>query len=328
MMEKVILGKTGLEVSRLGFGGLFFVSEQPEQQNETFEKAIQMGINYVDTAPGYGDSERILGGILKEIKNPLVISTKLGYKPEPFEPKNKDLLRRSVENSLKLLHRDCIDILFIHEPDRPRQFDWWTDMDSFSGPVTELIDELKKEGLIKYSGLGGTTAYELARIIKTGKFDVVLTAFNYSLLWREAEHAILPEAAALNMGIIAASPLQQGALAVRYDNEVKNGAPWMSPPRRMQYKALYSFLDETGYSLAELGIRFILSNPLISCILMGPRSIKELEENVAAVEKGPLPEDVLKRLNEIVSMVPFRPCEEPFFLPFNRPYRWPGAANR
>lgn len=327
-MEKVILGKTKLEVSRLGFGGLFFVSEQPRQQKETFIKAIQTGINYVNTAPGYGDSERILGGILKEIKSPLVLSTKLGYKPEPFEPQNKNFLRRSVENSLKLLHRDCIDILFIHEPDRPRQFDWWSDMDNFSGPVTELIDELKKEGLIRYLGLGGTTAYELARIIKTGKFDVVLTAFNYSLLWREAEQAILPEAAALNMGIIAASPLQQGALAVRYDNEIKNGAPWMSPPRRKQYKALYSFLDETGYSLAELGIRFVLSNPIISCILMGPRSISELEENITAVEKGPLSADVLKRLDEIAAMVPFRPYEEQFGLPFNRSCCWPGAANR
>ena len=69
------------------------------------------------------------------------------------------------------------------------------------------------QGLVRFTGLGGTTAYEIVPVMRTGKFDVVLTAFNYSLLWREAQIAVLPTAVSLGMGIIIGSPLQQGALA-------------------------------------------------------------------------------------------------------------------
>jgi aryl-alcohol dehydrogenase-like predicted oxidoreductase len=123
----------------------------------------------------------------------------------------------SVKKSLRLLNRDRIDILMIHEPDRPAQYDWWSDPERYHGPVMDVLEQLKDEGIIGFTGLGGTTAYELADIIRTDHFDVVLTAFNYSLLWREAEHEILPAANKLNMGIIIGSPLQQGALAHRYN---------------------------------------------------------------------------------------------------------------
>jgi aryl-alcohol dehydrogenase-like predicted oxidoreductase len=91
-----------------------------------------------------------------------------------------------------------------------------------------VLEELKQQGLVRFTGLGGTTAYEMARLIRTGKFDVVLTAFNYSLLWREAEREVLPAAIEHDMGIVIGSPLQQGSLARRYDDEVRSGAPWLS----------------------------------------------------------------------------------------------------
>jgi len=167
--------------------------------------------------------------------------------------------------------------------------------------------------------LGGITAYEMAPIIRTGRFDVVLTAFNYSLLWREAEHEVLPAAKQQHMGIVIGSPLQQGALARRYDDAIRNGAPWLNLPRRKQFRALYDLLDEIQMPIAEAGIRFVISNPDISCTLMGARSIKEVELNVAAIEKGPLPPDVLKRLDAIAAMVPFRPLQEPpYFMPFDK----------
>jgi len=168
----------------------------------------------------------------------------------------------------------------------------------------------------------------MAHIINTGRFDVVLTAFNYSLLWREAEIAVIPAARANNMGIIAGSPLQQGALARRYDEQIAHGARWLSPPRRHQYKALYSLLDELGMSIIELSMRFVISNPDISCVLTGARTPQELKENLTAVEKGPLSADVLRRLDELYEMVPFRPFEEPFGLPFNGEYRGAGMAGR
>src|SRR5439155_25082484 len=136
----------------------------------------------------------------------------------------------SVEQSLKLSKRDYIHILMIHEPDRPAQYDWWTDKEAFYGPVLEVLDALKKSGVIRFTGLGGTTAYEIARIIKTGRFDVVLTAFNYNVLYREAEIEVLPAAKVQGMEIIIGSPLQQGAQARRYDDTARAGAPWLTSP--------------------------------------------------------------------------------------------------
>ncbi len=328
-MKQRTLGTTGLKVSELSLGGgQFYIGSTVEQVREVVEAAFSAGINYIDTAARYGESEKLLGQAFADVGQPCIISTKLGGYPEPFDPRDPEALRASVRHSLQLLGRDYIDILMIHEPDRPRFFDWWTDWEHFTGPVLEVMDELKAEGIIRFTGLGGTTAYELPHIINTGRFDVVLTAFNYSLLWREAEIAVLPAAKANNMGIIIGSPLQQGALARRYDEQIAHGARWLSPPRRHQYKALYSLLDEIGISIVELAMRFVISNPDISCVLTGARTAQELEENVAAVEKGPLPVDLLEQLDEIYQMVPFRPSEEPFGLSFNSEYRGPGLPGQ
>ncbi|MDP6996874.1 MAG: aldo/keto reductase [Candidatus Poribacteria bacterium] len=327
-MEQRLLGRTGLPVSLLGMGGLF-VSQvgggDRDQACQAVHRALELGVNYVDTAPGYADSEEVLGLALEGTSQPYLISTKLGGHPQPFNPKDRDLLRRSVENSLRLLKRDTIDILMIHEPDRPGQYDWWDSYDTYHGPVSEVLAELKSEGIIRFTGLGGTTAYQLHPIIDTGHYDVVLTAFNYSLLWREAELEILPTARRHNVGVVIGSPLQQGALAQRYA-EVETGARWLSSPRQRQFQVLYDFLDEIELSLPELALRWVISNPDISTTLMGARSVEEVEKNVAAVNAGPLPAEMLTRLKEIAEMVPFRPFEEPFGLPFNRDYNGPGHA--
>jgi aryl-alcohol dehydrogenase-like predicted oxidoreductase len=326
------LGRTGIDVSELAMGGLFVsrIGGEFEQSKAAVLRAFELGVNYVDTAPGYANSEEVLGGILEHAETPFVLSTKLGGRPQPFNAQDRDGLMASVEESLRLLKRDCIDILMIHEPDRPRQYDWWTDWENVQGPVLELLDDLKKDGTIKFTGLGGTTAYEMAHLIRSGKFDVVLTAFNYSLLWREAEIEVLPAAREQNMGIVIGSPLQQGALARRFDDQVAGGAMCLSKPRREQFQALYALLDELNMPLPELALRFVVSNPDVSCVLMGARSPREVEENAAAIERGPLPADVMRRLDEIAAMVPFRPFEEPFGLGWmlNAPgsYKGPGQA--
>lgn len=316
------LGKTGIEVSELSLGGLFVSSHGGAfaQGRAATLRAFELGVNYVDTAPTYRDSEEVLGKVLPEVKQPFYLSTKIGGRPQPFEPQNPDHLRQSVEESLRLLGRDHIDLLMVHEPERPGFYDWWSDRDNYIGPVLDLLQELKEQGTIKFTGLGGTTAYAMAPIMATGRFDVVLTAFNYSLLWREAEHAILPTAKELGMGVVVGSPLQQGVLSRHHDEEVQNGPTWMSPPRRRQLLALYSFLDEIDLSLPEISLRFVLSNPDISCTLMGARSEQEVELNIAAADRGPLAPEILQRLDEIVQMVPFRPTDEPGCLPLGREY--------
>jgi aryl-alcohol dehydrogenase-like predicted oxidoreductase len=329
-MQKRILGKTGLPVSELSMGGLFVASFAGdfERAKAAVYRALDLGVNYIDTAPGYADSEEVLGRILDGVKAPYFLSTKIGGRPQPFNPRDKEALMTSLHESLRLLKRETIDILIIHEPDRPGQYDWWTDYEAVQGPVLEFLDEVKQKGLIRFTGLGGTTAYEMTPLIESNQFDVVLTAFNYSLLWREAEHEVLPAAIRNHYGIIIGSPLQQGALSQRFDEEVSRKPIWLSKPRQEQYQALYKFVDELGIPLPELAIRFVISNPAISTTLMGAKSPQEVEQNAGAVEKGPLPGDVLKRLDEIAAMVPFRPFEEPFGLPFGRTYKGPGMAGR
>ena len=338
-MNTRILGRTGLRTSELGLGGLF-VSQHGaalDQGIETIRHALKSGINFVDTAAAYLDSEAVIGQALEGVNQtgdgqPLILSTKLGRRvvegqAQPFDPKDAAQLRQSLETSLRLLRREAVDILMIHEPDRPREYAWWDSWENTRGPVLQVLDEFKREGKIRFTGLGGTTAYEMVTPMRSGHFDVVLTAFNYSLLWREAEIAVLPAARELNMGVVAGSPLQQGALAKRYDDEIES-ATWLSPPRRAQFRALYAFLDEINLPIAEVALRFVLSNPDVSTVLMGARSPAEVDLNIAATEKGALSAEVLARLKTIAEMVPFRPYEEPFALPFGRAYAGTGAAGR
>ncbi len=328
-MDYRTLGRTELEVSLLGMGGLFVSragGDDRERAYEAVHRALELGVNFVDTAPSYLDSEEVLGEALAGVSRPVILSTKLGGRPQPFDARNLDHLEYSFAQSLKLLGRDAVDILMVHEPDRPGQSDWWTDWESFTGPVTEYLAELKAEGLIRFTGLGGTTAYVMAGICATGQYDVVLTAFNYSLLWREASIAVIPEAVRQNMGLIIGSPLQQGWLARRFDEEVGSGAKWLSPSRREQFRALYGLLDELGMPITDLAIRWVISNPDVDTVLMGARSAQEVEMNVAAVNAGPLPDAVMARLEEIGAMVPFRPSDEPFGCGFGRGYRGPGHA--
>ncbi|MCE5237664.1 aldo/keto reductase [bacterium] len=328
-MEYRTLGRTGLEVSLLAMGGLFVSKAGGDDRPRAYDaihRALELGVNYVDTAPSYLDSEEVLGEGLEGVTQPYIISTKLGGKPQPFNAKDLDQLKFSFAESLRLLKRDRVDILMVHEPDRPGQHDWWTDWESFTGPVTEYLAELKREGLVQWTGLGGTTPYILAAICATGQYDVVLTAFNYSLLWREAAIAVIPEAVKQNMGVVCGSPLQQGWLAKRFDEQVNNKPPaWLSPPRRAQFQALYALLDDLQMPITDLAIRWVISNPDVDTTLMGARSVAEVEMNVAAVEAGPLPADIMARLEEIGAMVPFRPFNEPFGCGFYG-YRGPGVG--
>ncbi len=325
------LGKTDLMVSRLGLGGLF-VSKLGSDLNgakAAVHRALELGINYVDTAPGYLDSEEVLGACLEGVPQPFFLSTKLGGRPQPFNPRSKEQLYASLSESLRLLKRDSIDILFIHEPDRGGQYDWYESWDSFHGPVNEVLADLKARRLIRYTGLGGTTVYQMERIIEKANYDVLLTAFNYSLLFREAGDELMPSAKAKGMGIVAGSPLQQGWLSEKFDDIIQHSPPaWLSRRRGEQMLRLYGYVDRLGLPLLEVALRFVLSNPLIDTVLSGSRSKEEVEMNVKIAEKGPLSTSVLAELDDIAAMVPFRPFEEPFGAAFRsqETYHGPGMA--
>jgi aryl-alcohol dehydrogenase-like predicted oxidoreductase len=308
------LGKTGLQVGELSLGGAFVTgSEQGfDGALPVVRRALGLGMNLADTSADYGDSEEALGKALDEIDAPCIVSTKLGAPSgwSDFDPKNMDQLRAVVERSLKNLRRDVIDILMVHEPDRPGQLDWYDDDVTFHGPVVELLQQLKEDGVIRYTGIGGTAVYEMTRIVEAGGYDVVLTAFNSSPLWRDALETIIPAAQKQDMGVFLGSPTQQGWLVKKYP-QVYDGARWLSPQRRTQLQALYAFVDEIGIELPVLCLRWALGLEGVSTVLTGPRNVAQLEQNMQAVEQGPLPEDVSKRLDEIYQMLPHRPFEEP-----------------
>jgi aryl-alcohol dehydrogenase-like predicted oxidoreductase len=329
-MRTRTLGRTGIRVGELSLGTCFATGGPDGFRGAVpiVRRAFEGGITLVDTSADYGDSEAALGAALHELNHPCTISTKIGPRTgEAFDARGKPGLRRVVEESLALLHRDTLDTLMIHEPDRPGQFDWFADPMRFHGPVTELLAELRAEGLIRFTGIGGTTVRQLALLAETGEYDVVLTAFNSSPLWREALEGVLPAAAAHDMGVMLASPTQQGWLAQRFDEAVRHGARWLHPLRRAQLLALYDLLDETGIEIPALCIRWAIAVPGVSTVLTGPRAVAQLEQNLAAAEAGPLPPDVATRLDEIAAMLPMRPYGEPFFCALGDASYWgPGPA--
>ncbi|VTU00085.1 aldo keto reductase : Aldo/keto reductase OS=Rhodopirellula baltica SH28 GN=RBSH_03139 PE=4 SV=1: Aldo_ket_red [Gemmataceae bacterium] len=330
-MRRRVLGRTEIEVGEIGFGGLFASRLGPgvAESRAAVLRALDLGVNFFDTAPGYADSEAVLGRILREVRGPVVVSTKLGGRPAPFDPRDACLLVRSAEESLRALGRDAIDVLFVHEPDRPQQYDWWADPDRAAGPVVEALDSLKRRGLVRFTGLAGTTVTELTHLVRAGDFDVVLTAFNYSPLYREAVRTVVPAARRKNMGVVLGSVLHQGAFGRRYDDVVRRRPVWLSDARRDQILAFYALLDDAGIPVADLCLRFALSSDAPSVVLVGPKTARHVEAAAAAAAQGPLPPDVLEQLDRIAAMVPFRPFEEPMILPFDRPagYTGPGAAN-
>lgn len=328
-MQQRRLGRTELDISVLSIGGLYTSSlgGGTSESRRIMQRATELGINALDTAPAYADSEATIGEAISDLDAPLIITTKLGGRPQPFDAQDAGQLRHSVDESLRLLKRDHIDILMIHEPDRAQQYSWWTSYDPLDGPALEVMEDLKAAGKIRFTGLAGTTVTEMTALVNSQRFDVVLTAFNYNVLFREAEDTVIAAATAADMGIVSGSAFGQGFLTRRADAELTTRPVWLSEARAAQMQAYYALLDDAGMPAHELCLRFVISNPHISTIPIGCKTMEHLEASVAAVEKGPLPADILSRLDEIAAMLPTRPYEEPMILPFGRNYCGPGIAN-
>jgi aryl-alcohol dehydrogenase-like predicted oxidoreductase len=323
------LGTTGINVSHLGLGGLFTSSlgGGVTETRKMLEMAKYHGINYIDTAPGYADSEAILGEAIRGMQNEFVICTKFGGRPQPFNPQSKDHLRLSFEESLKHLGRSHIDVLLIHEPDRPQQFPWWTNYSPLEGPVLDYLNELQQRGNLTAKGLAGTTTTEMNYLVKQQNFEVLLTAFNYNILLREANVDLIPEANKIGMGIIVGSIFGQGFLSSRYDQDLDAPAPWLSTVRRSQFQGLYKLVDKWEISLPELCLRWPLKDSRLSTILIGAKNVTQLEKSIEAYHKGPLPEELYLELDKLAAMLPYRPYEEPMILPFGKTYHGPGLTN-
>ena len=315
-LAKRRLGRTGLQVTELGLGGVFVRTAvtAPGEGVRVVRRALELGVNYLDTSPLYGDSQQVLGEALQDVTAPYLLGTKCGrWEWETGPYRSLDAFKRQFEQTLRDLRRDEFDILYIHEADWAP---YWTDMSvprttqflepdaeyDFDGaPVAAFLRWVKGQRMTRFLGISGNNAHLLAKVLREMEtpIDVVLTAFQYSLLWRNAPHELFPLAAELDVGVVLGAPLQQGRLAQVYPEWVRTPPEWMDEDLRARYARLYAIHAETGLSLAELAIRFLLRDRRFASVIPGAASIEQIEENVRCATAGPLPDELHAKLDAL-----------------------------
>lgn len=315
-IEQRPLGRTGRGITGLGLGSVF-VSEHATGRDEgirVVHRALELGINYIDTAPFYGNAQEVLGEALAGRSESYLLGTKCGrwdWQTGPF--RDVDAFKAQFEQTLRDLRRDRVDILYIHEADW-RVF--WCDeepprttshisvdetYDYAGAPVTQFLLWAREQGLATHLGISGNNAHLLAKVVREFDLpiDVLLVAFQYSLVWRNAPVHLLPVTRELGCGVVAGAPLQQGHLAVPREEWLADPPKWMSDDLRDRFAELYAIQRETGLSLAELAVRFLLADNDLASVIIGAATVSELEENVASATAGPLPAELHGRLDAL-----------------------------
>jgi aryl-alcohol dehydrogenase-like predicted oxidoreductase len=287
------LGRSGLIVPALalggaGFGGVFGGAEE-EAAIETVRYALAQRINYFDTSPYYQQSERRLGLALEGIKREdIVLSTKTGTHPERFQDYSWDATMWSVENSLKLLGTDYIDLLLVHDPH---------DMAPVFAPhgALDALESLRGQGVIKAIGLGQREHEFHRRAIESGRFDVILTFYDYNPV-RTTAQPLLELAARHNTGVLNGAVLLFGLLAGNPDTP----ATTLRFPEREHQAArrLYQWCGARDIPIQAVALQFSLRQPAIHCTLTGAKTPQELEENLRAATL-PLPDLIWREIAEL-----------------------------
>lgn len=292
------LGKTELQVPALSLGGAAFGgvygAVADAEGVAAVEYALSHGINYIDTSPLYGESERRIGIALRGVpRSEYTLSTKTGTHPERRGDFSWDGTLWSVENSLRLLGTDYVDILLVHDPD---------DIEPVFAPhgALEALEHLKSQGVIGAIGLGQRRHDWHRRAIGSGRFDVILTFNDYHPVRTTALTGGLLEAAkAHDIGVLNGSPLAHGLLV---GNDPRNLPPEVQPRHgeRERHAAarLYDFAQQHGVPVNAVALQFSLRQPLIHCTLSGSRTPAELAQNLDAVLM-PLPETLWDELDTL-----------------------------
>ena len=319
-MQKRRLGRTGLEVSVLGYGagavGGLFTKGTAADQRRAAARAIEAGINYFDTASTYGagDSERNLGRALASLKADVIVGTKFRL-AAPHRADVAGFVAQSLEDSLKRLGRDHVDLLQLHNPLVAMDSGDRLSIDIALNEVVPALEKLKKAGktrFIGFSGVGEPPA--LHQAVESKLFDTVQVVYN--ALNPSAGGSLpkgtpgldygrlLDKAKAADMGTIIIRALAGGALSGSTDRHplamqqvppIGSALDFATDVARAQ--ALEPLVGEAGAeSLTELAERFVISHPGVSTMLIGYSTLQHLDEAIAAVNKGPLPEKVLKKI--------------------------------
>jgi D-threo-aldose 1-dehydrogenase len=299
-LSKVYLGKTRLQVTRLGIGGaaLGGLFEDPSEQiaTRTVQRAIELGINLFDTAPLYGAGKselRIGRGLASCERDSYVLATKVGYTLVPEEQADKniyfpfenppplrpivdltyDAAMRSVEESLNRLGIGYIDILHIHDPDD--HFDV-----AMKGAYV-AADKLRREGVVGAVGLGVTNAETLVRFVKAGEFDCCLLAGRYTLLDHAALHEALPLSEKKQVSIIIGGPYNSGILATGAVPGAKYNYVAANPAILEKVRQIEEICLKYDVPLKAAALQFPLAHAAVASIIPGARSEAEVDENFA-----------------------------------------------
>ena len=315
-MEHRHLGRTGVSVSKLCLGTMMFGAWGNPDHDDSIRiihAALDAGINFVDTADVYsaGESEQIVGKALKDRRDDVVLATKVNM-PMGEDPNRRGNSRRwiirEVEDSLRRLDTDWIDLYQIHRPDPS------TDIEETLGALTDLV----QQGKVRYIGSSTFPAAEIVEAQWAAR-DRRLQRFvseqpPYSMLVRGIEADVLPTCARFGMGVIPWAPLASGWLSGRW----RKGSDLPGSTRAERLPARYDLslpgnqrkldaveqlaqlADEAGIPLIQLAIAFVLNHPAVTAPIIGPRTMEHLESQLPAADVA-LDDALLDRIDEIVA---------------------------
>ncbi|WP_018637805.1 aldo/keto reductase [Parafrankia elaeagni] len=314
-MDHRVLGRTGVRVSPLCLGAMMFGDWGNQDHDDSIKiihRALDAGINFIDTADVYsaGESEQIVGKALAGRRDDVVLATKL-FMPMGPDTNQRGLSRRwiitEVENSLRRLGTDWIDLYQVHRPDPS------TDIDETLGALTDLV----RAGKIRYFGSSTFPAHEVVEAQwvaeRRHRERFVTEQPPYSLLVRGIEADLLPVAQKYGLGVLPWSPLAGGFLSGRYKRgggevtstrtaRVPNRYDLSLPANQRKVEAAIAFGDlaaEAGITLIELALAFVLRHPAVTSAIIGPRTMEHLESQLTAADVV-LDTATLDRIDEIV----------------------------
>lgn len=318
-MKYVKFGNTGMDVSRICLGcmsfgkpgkenGVFPWAKDYEDGKELFKRAIELGINYFDTANVYqmGSSEEITGRYIKDFgldRDEIVVATKVNFEMRPGRPNGGGSSRKNImaeiDHSLKRLQLDYVDLYQIHRLDAN------TPMEE----IMEALHDVVKAGKARYIGASTIFAWQLERmqnIAEThGWTKFVSLQPQYNLLYREEEREILPLCRDRKMAVVPWSPLAGGRTTRPWGTQtartkIDDVSPmvWTEKTAAAD-KAVVDNLEqvakELGYSMAQTSLAWMLSKPYITAPIVGTTAVKHIEEAVSALDIK-LDDEIIKRL--------------------------------
>ncbi len=308
------LGRLGYEVAALGLGGAWLGvipgadrDTQDAAAAEAIYRATELGIDYLDTSPHYGESERRIGLSLSRPhpeggrwRDRFRLVTKAGTHPTRRGDYSADGIRWSVENSLRMLQTDYLDAVLIHDPLRMTQV-------LEPGGGIDTLARLREEGLIGATGIGVHGHAQLKAAILDGRFDIIQTTYDYSLVRTTALAEIIPLAHARDLALVNASPFHGGLLAAGSEaamDEMERIRDWHSQPADLERaRQLHRWAAAMGVDLAAVAMQFSLREPRFAVTLVGPRTASEVERNVAAAQ-AQLPGEVWQSLEALWPILP------------------------